>query len=362
MPSPSEYAVSNPTSPPVDPRGLAAATPSARPHGPRDMASLPKGPPRPAKIPIDTTVAAGLPKPPSPTYSPARNMPTPASINPPRSTARSMVGTGGRTNSIPSHGPPSPPGSANGHVRPNLSKPTNGRAPDVPPRRKSVYLPRETGISAEKLYDYLRLHHILLIDVRSREDFDQGHVYTSSIMCIEPTALRRGMSAEELQDALVLSPESEQIIFDRRDQYDLVVYYDQSTSSTSYLHQHDPSGSEHALRVVYDALYEFNQEKPLQRPPILLQGGLEAWADLVGTSALILSNTAAKVSLSRANKATRPVGIVLNANRTSSSYTQRRRLRDYNPLEPEEEQRWLERAKAEGIEVDRRPGMNDDGG
>ncbi|KAF4541923.1 Ubiquitin c-terminal [Lasiodiplodia theobromae] len=142
----------------------------------------------------------------------------------------------------------------------------------------SVESPRtpRSLIGAEKLFDYLKPYNVLVIDVRNREDYDDGHIYVNSIMCIEPTALRPNMSADQLQEALVLSPDIEQEMFDRRNEFDLVVYYDQSTPSADFLTKSPRTPQESVLKYLYDALYEFNADKPLQRPPILLMGGLDA--------------------------------------------------------------------------------------
>lgn len=86
-------------------------------------------------------------------------------------------------------------------------------------------MPQETEINAQRLYDYLQAFNVLLIDVRSRERFDEGHVFVQNIVCIEPAALRPNKSAEELQEALVLAPEHEYELFSRRHEFDLVVYY-----------------------------------------------------------------------------------------------------------------------------------------
>lgn len=243
--------------------------------------------------------------------------------------------------------------SADGEDADYFPRVPSGQAPAGPQRSTSVYAQREIRIGAERLYDYLKMHSILLIDVRNRDEFDDGHIFAQSVICIEPTALRKDMSAEDLQDSLVLSPESEQNIFFNRDRYDLVVYYDQSTSSDRFLTR-PSTEQEWKLRFLYDALLEYNHEKPLQRPPILLMGGLDLWADLVGDQALRRSNTAAKVKVSR------PVRRVPVAGNTSKLYVPKRRLRDYNPLDAEEERKWRERARVESIVVDRAQSLDED--
>ncbi|KAK0647290.1 Ubiquitin carboxyl-terminal hydrolase 4 [Lasiodiplodia hormozganensis] len=212
----------------------------------------------------------------------------------------------------------------------------------------SVESPRtRPPIGAEKLFDYLKPYNVLVIDVRNREDYDDGHIYVNSIMCIEPTALRPNMSADQLQEALVLSPDIEQEMFDRRNEFDLVVYYDQSTPSADFLTKSPRTPQESVLKYLYDALYEFNADKPLQRPPILLMGGLDAWSDLLGQGALKTSNTAAIVTDQQNGKIARPIRRVPVASNGSRLYLQKKRMRDYNPLDPDEERKWLEKARGE---------------
>lgn len=321
-----------------------------RPGGPRAM---PNGAP---VMPLDTQLAAAMPAPPSAVYSPARNMQVTGNIQPPRSTARSMVGTGGRSNSVASSASSIAPGTdseAAGYFPKMTANGPPSRPASGAPRRKSVHLPKEIRIGPEKLYDYNKMHNILIIDVRSREEFDQGHIYAQSIMCIEPTALRKDMSADELQDSLVLSPEDEQAMFFSRQDYDLVVFYDQSTSEDRFLTR-PSTDQDYALRYLHDALYEYNHDKPLQRPPILLMGGIEAWANLVGTQALKTSNTVTKI------KGARPIRRVPVANGARRLHVSKRRLRDYNPLDAEEERKWLERARSESVKVDQKQSSEDD--
>ena len=312
-------------------------------------ASSPNPPPNPPpKVPLNTSSISGLPKLPSPTYSPARNMQNPFGVQPSRNAIRSNTIDSATHTSLASSNMSSQQSNNSTHTNIHPKSLTNGYAP-LKIRRKSVNASFESSITAEVLYDYLHRHRVLLIDVRNRTEFDQGHIFSQSVMCIEPTALRKNMSAAELEESLVLSPDVELSMFDKRDEFDLVVYYDQSTTSTAFLKGIIKSPEESHLRILYDALYEFNQDKPLQRPPILLSGGHDAWADLVGSSALEVSDTASKVSSYKATKAARREQRIYIPSRASGSIIQRRRLRDYNPLDPEEERRWREKAQSEGV-------------
>lgn len=208
----------------------------------------------------------------------------------------------------------------------------------------------ELEIDASKLYDYFRMYNVLLIDVRDRSDFDAGHVFVRNIICIEPLSLRDGDSAEQLLDRLIISPDEEQAMFDRRSEYDVVVYYDESTKSTDFLHKHDRTDRELALKRLYDTLHEFNHDKPLRRPPVLLKGGLDAWVDLVGTQALRMSTTAGLAP--RSQMRSRAIRRSPAASHIARSNIQNRRRREYVPMDPEEEQKWLEEARKGRTAVD----------
>ena len=127
--------------------------------------------------PLDTSFASAMPKAPSPIYSPARNMQIAGNIDLPRTSARSMVGTGGRSNSAMSSASSYAPGNEGDDSSGYFPRMSLDGPPPAPPRRKSVHVPKEIRIGPEKLYDYLKMHNILLIDVRSREDFDLSLIH-----------------------------------------------------------------------------------------------------------------------------------------------------------------------------------------
>lgn len=327
-----------------------------KPSGPRTMpAASFQPPPHPPKIPLTPSGAASFPRAPSPTYSPARNLQNPAIIDPPRSTPRSMMGTGGRSNLQATSNISLNASGGNGEPDSYFPKAANGSTAPASARLSSADLPSEAAITAEKLYEYLRIYDVLLIDVRTREEFDQGHIFATSIMCIEPLGLRPGVSAEELEERLIISPESEQVLFDRRNEFDLVVYYDQSTRSSQFLLGPPTGNSAPALRALHDTIYEFNYYKELKCPPALLLGGLDAWIDLVGYQALQQSKTAALMGVTRVGRfrrgAGRPISRVPLASANSSLEVRKRRLREYDPLNAEEAKAWLETARKEGVEA-----------
>ena len=353
MPSPTEY-----TPPSSEDSSSLAHIPSqpmgpsspGKPSGPRDMQPStfpppPKLPPPPPKIPLNLVTEIQLPRPPSPAYNPSKSVKTDM---PALNGKRSNIGTD-------SHSPQSAKRfsghltSATSYSHSTRSSASFEAAPFV--QTLSTDSRRKTSISAPELYECLQTSSVLLIDVRGREEYDQGHIFAKSIMCIEPLGLKTGLSAEELEERLVVSPEAELSLFERRDEFDLTVYYDRKTSSTGFL-TGPPAGTEaDALRALHDTLYEFNAYKPLRRPPVMLKGGLVAWAELVGPQALITSKTAALVG-SRVvpRKPGRPIGRVPMASANSSLEVRKRRLRDQKPLNPDEEKSWLETASREEVD------------
>lgn len=159
--------------------------------------------------------------------------------------------------------------STNGYVQPALSA-----AP--------VIFPKSTVINTEKLHYFLQHapDQILVLDIRSRADFNRGHINIApNIVCIEPVSLRDGMNDEDLEDTLVIAPEKEQEIFSRRNKFELVVYYDWDSRTNS--HRGGPTSDQQQLTLYYLArsIYQYAFSKVLKRPPCLLIGGYEAWMD-----------------------------------------------------------------------------------
>ncbi|RDW78526.1 putative ubiquitin C-terminal hydrolase [Aspergillus mulundensis] len=346
-PRPSSYVSHGPT------HGSTLSSPSRRPLGPRTMGTAQGGPSIPPKIPLNTS----LPRAPDPAYSPIYTVPSQPPSNPPRTSTESFRANNPRY----SHLANSPRGSQspNGFDdNPYRSRTPNGVHALKAPGSNTADLPHRSTISAQELLDHLRRYNILLIDVRSREDYDSGHVYAKSIICIEPVALRENVSAEELEERLVVSPEHEQSLFERRNEFDMVVYYDQDTSSSSYLAGPPVGTTAPHLRALYDTLYEFNAYKPLKdgRPPMLLVGGLDAWIDLLGQQSLATSSTAAILASLQTRRPVarpgRPLGRVPTiASANSSLEIRKRRLRKLSQLNPDELTEWLEKSKTEELDA-----------
>ncbi|EER23795.1 Ubiquitin carboxyl-terminal hydrolase family protein [Coccidioides posadasii C735 delta SOWgp] len=328
--------------------------PPPRPLGPREMNSYRTDPPAPPpKVPI-SSVEPSLPRVPSPAYSPVTTVPSQPPPNPPRTSVDSIRPVSCRQSS-------SWMGVSNETLavvddNPYRSRTPNGMNAEGELRNNTADMTVGESISAEDLLQFLRKYDILLIDVRPRDQYDSGHIYSKSIICIEPVILKENMSAEELEDRLVISPEAEQSLFSKRNEFDLIVYYDQNTSDPSYLSGSPASSAVPHLRALYDTLYEFNMYKPLKygRQPAFLVGGLDAWVDLVGQQSLSTTHTAAIMHSVRARKPVpgkyQPLRRMPTASANSSWEVKKRRLREFKPLNPEEERAWLEKAKTEEID------------
>ena len=327
------------------PESLSAST-TIRLSGLRRVPPPLSTPPHPPKIPLEPGPGVSLPRAPSPAYDPSKTAylngvttrPPEGNAYPKSNSLQTMQGASYRTL------------EENGVFR--VSRPNDDNRP-LRVKTTARDMSPATAITAAQLYEQLRTSDVLVIDVRSRKQYDQGHIFAKNVICIEPVGLRSGVSAEEIEESLVLSTDTEQRLFERRNEFDLVVYYDQETRSDRFLNGPPASSDASALRAVHDCLYEFNYYKQLRHPPVMLRGGLEAWIDLVGPHALAVSQTVAHLGSTQARltprRPGRPIGRVPMVSANSSLEVRRRRLKDHNPLNPDEERSWLEKARREEI-------------
>lgn len=128
---------------------------------------------------------------------------------------------------------------------------------------------------------------VLLLDVRTRGEFEREHIKTDKVVCIEPSVLMRSecvfsaflqphanpslrsVTAQSIEDALVVAPRTEQVLFANRDKFDLVGIYDDASDTVG--------DTNSPLSVLTRAIYEIAFRKFLKHPPVLLLGGLQAW-------------------------------------------------------------------------------------
>ncbi|KAF1801412.1 hypothetical protein V8B55DRAFT_1565843 [Mucor lusitanicus] len=113
---------------------------------------------------------------------------------------------------------------------------------------------------------------VLILDVRPRQVFDQGFIKHKWIAQIEPLVLKQDVSSQKIEESMVMNPDAEQQIFAGRHHFDLVVYYDQNSQSLQ-----NPT-----LGHLRAAIYELEFQKILQRAPVMLSGGFDAWKQVIG--------------------------------------------------------------------------------
>ncbi|TAQ87085.1 hypothetical protein B7494_g4600 [Chlorociboria aeruginascens] len=321
-----------------------------RPSGPREMPTAPINAPR--SVNTDFSVDFPLmPRPPDAIYSPPRPAEISTSPEHPPSISRTSSFSGharkASLNTLNRRTPLNtmderpdyftPAHSLNGA----LFSPSQGPQQPIKPREELI-LSQGTNITAETLMKYLEMGNhtlrTLLVDVRSREEFDNGHIMSQAIICVEPIILRHGISAEQLGESIILSPDSEQKAFEQRGEVDLVVFYDQSSFTV-------PSGS--SLHNFQEAIFKFSYEKRLKRHPVLLLGGLDAWVDLMGVGSLQSSSTSSN-SIKAKDNLDRPLNRLPVQNSRISSLSAMPKYK-VGTLSKEDEEKWNENIKNDEI-------------
>lgn len=100
----------------------------------------------------------------------------------------------------------------------------------------------------------------------------------------------RSVTADTIENALVIAPRGESVLFTNRDKFDLVGIYD-NTSETF-------GDSNSPLSILTRAIYEVALRKFLKHPPVLLVGGLQAWKKEYGESELVRGEGSASATKS----------------------------------------------------------------
>lgn len=270
--------------PATSPSSNREILPSAQALGPPSSPprSVPQSPPKLATS-IDGVIGQ-LPKVPAAIYSPARGNMSTEAANLPSSTPRGMYS---RSNSSAGFYPVKNT-SANPSKSPTITddyfSPTTSRPSSVPPRPSRVPLPEGDTISVEELLKYQKTEHfrILLLDVRPRADFEDGHILSSATVCIEPEIIERPrIEASDVEDSMEIGSAEEKQLFERRHNFDMVVIYDQDSQSPGL-------GKTRAAAKLFSILRDFDYPEgdPASKHPKLLRGGLDAWQDQMGGSAL----------------------------------------------------------------------------
>ncbi|KDQ26519.1 hypothetical protein PLEOSDRAFT_1043620, partial [Pleurotus ostreatus PC15] len=297
-----------PTSPPATSPSFSVSSPSSLSHIPSSLSSvLPSPPPLPTSFVSPSTLGPPSPASTSPVipereslslFEFAQNFPTIDELD----EATSL--------SLPSV-PTSPPAtttnvkhkhSINGFAEYNVpvdrpsstpltpiansfgsqpASPTRSPAPPPLATKPSTVglnkppIPNSNSTTPSELAQYMQHYKVLLLDVRHRADFDREHISHKPIVCVEPSILmRESVTGQSLEDALVVAPTNEGVVFSNREKFDLIVLYDQN--SETFGPQNSP------VNVLVMAIYEGAIQKMLRRVPMLLLGGLDRWKREMG--------------------------------------------------------------------------------
>ncbi|KAG8892771.1 hypothetical protein FRC01_013964, partial [Tulasnella sp. 417] len=127
---------------------------------------------------------------------------------------------------------------------------------------------------------------VLLLDVRRRDQFEKERIDHEDVVCVEPTILdRSGLDTAGLEGALVVSPRDEEQRFQKRNHYDLVVLYDESSEQIKTF-----------IATLYNLIWINSFVKSLRHPPVLLVGGLKEWKRQFGVVGLTGSEVASRAA------------------------------------------------------------------
>ncbi|KAI1454418.1 cysteine proteinase [Annulohypoxylon moriforme] len=247
------------------------------------------------KLPLVDTSMPTMPKLPEAIYSPARGTVTSEIANLPSSTPRGMFS---RTNSITSTPSISARNSTENAImafsREQFATAQSYQTSQPSANATQVKIPQGDTIAPATLALFMtRGIDILIIDVRDRQSFDQGHLRSAKTICVEPEILmRENISADDIVDSMVLAPPNEKLALEQRDRADLVVIYDQD--STTVPNRITGNSAEMVLHNLRQALSHYSYSRPLKNSPKILKGGLDSWLNEFGDISIETSNTASR--------------------------------------------------------------------
>jgi ubiquitin carboxyl-terminal hydrolase 8 len=345
---------------PISIPGLAGPTTSPtqtgnhttnKPTGLHDFPSVPRTLPRSTPLPIDIDIPS-MPKPPAAVYDSPIRGPETASANL-LSSRSSSYRNSARENAAPPISTVGPTPTLVDDRSDYFAQPAHTSGDDGYARKQQKRAPvlsDSPTVSAEELVDLLaqssQSFRILLVDLRSREEFDNGHILSQFIICVEPITLKHGISGEQLAQSMVIAPDLEQSLYDQRNEFDLVVFYDQSSDSLKSSNSGD-SETQSTLNNFVAAVFEYGYDKRTKRCPKLLSGGVDAWVDFLGPNSLKTSLNGATLDAARNGlKPGRPLSRTSMA-RARNLPIKRRRTYSSRPLTKEEEHKWDSALKEE---------------
>ncbi|QEU62667.1 Ubp5/Doa4 [Kluyveromyces lactis] len=132
-------------------------------------------------------------------------------------------------------------------------------------------------VSISQLHSLIRHDNdssgILLVDIRPRMDFNDGHIKHNNVICIEPISFKESYTDSDiLRKSLITASDREVDLFKNRDKFRLIVLYTDTDEHTKYYWQQ--------LEVLQDILCNRSFDKPLHHTKVIvLQNGVNAWKE-----------------------------------------------------------------------------------
>ena len=252
---------------------------------------------------------SGMPRVPDAIYNPPRGTVSSEAAELPSSAPRAMFTRTNSTTSVPNVNKIIKSAPSEEYFVPAQTFVTVPSTTPAASKRAKPSVPDGDTISVQELFRLMRAGvkdvSILLIDIRSRDLFDEGHIMSQATICLEAEVLTRPhISASDIADSMVIAPSEEQLLFEKRHEFDLVVFYDQY--STRITGKQD-TAEQKAISGLYYALAEYDYPGSVTHRiiPKLLEGGIDAWSGLVGkhglqTSSTSISNTQSFAPMARA--------------------------------------------------------------
>ncbi|EMD39329.1 hypothetical protein CERSUDRAFT_64183 [Gelatoporia subvermispora B] len=173
------------------------------------------------------------------------------------------------------------------------------RSPVLPAADRPEHL---TSLFPRTLYECKRKPNVkvLILDVRTRAEFEREHIKADAVVCIEPSVLlRQNVTSQMIQDSLAVGPRDDAVLFHNRDKFDLVAVHDDSSEVLG------DEGS--ALHRLVNAIYVTEFRKILRNQPMVLIGGLQAWKREFGEEELVRGGAASTQAPSHTHNVTNGV-------------------------------------------------------
>ncbi|KAH9945764.1 cysteine proteinase [Amylocystis lapponica] len=159
---------------------------------------------------------------------------------------------------------------------------TPSRSPIIAPSTPFIEKPDlPSPLTPRTLLEYNNRNNfkVLVLDVRTRQEFEREHIKVDAVVCIEPSVLLRGnVTGESIEDTLLVAPRDEWVLFTNRDKFDLVAVYDEDSETLG--------DSRSPPSILVRAVFETAFRKFLKHPPMLMVGGLKAWKAEFGEAEL----------------------------------------------------------------------------